>query len=69
MNLIKAIDMDGEIIYVNTDAINQIIIGDENLEEKYLVILSNGTISVKESNEIDRIIEDCDWIENMLYEE
>lgn len=69
MNLIKAIDIDGDIIYLNTDAINQIIIGDENLEEKYLVILSNGTISVKESNEIDRIIEDCDWIENMLYEE
>lgn len=69
MNLIKAIDIDGDIIYVNTDAINQIIIGDENLEEKYLVILSNGTISVKESNEIDRIIEDCDWIENMLYED
>ncbi|MDU1315689.1 hypothetical protein [Anaerococcus hydrogenalis] len=69
MNLIKAIDIDGDIIYLNTDVINQIIIGDENLEEKYLVILSNGTISVKESNEIDRIIEDCDWIENMLYEE
>ena len=68
MNLIKAIDIDGDIIYLNTDVINQIIIGDENLEEKYLVILSNGTISVKESNEIDRIIEDCDWIENMLYE-
>lgn len=69
MNLIKVKDMDGEIIYVNRDTINQIIIGDENFEEKYTLILSNGTVYVKESKEIDKIIENCDWIENMISED
>lgn len=69
MNLIKVKDIDNEIYYINTNAINKIKISDGKWEEKYLVVLFNGYVSVKESEEIDRVIEDCDWIENMLYED
>lgn len=65
MNLIKVKDIDNEIFYINTNAINKIKISDGKWEEKYLVVLSNCSVSVKESKEIDRMIDNYDCIESI----
>lgn len=65
MSLIKVKDTFGEIIYINIDSINKIKIIDGIYEEKYLVTLSNGYVCVKESEEIDKIIDDYDCIDEL----
>lgn len=65
MNLIKFKDTFGEIVYINIDSINKIKIIDGKYEEKYLVTLSNGYVCVKESKEIDKIIDKCDCIDKL----
>ncbi|MDU2374740.1 hypothetical protein [Anaerococcus vaginalis] len=65
MNLIKVKDTFGEIVYINTNAINKIKITDGIFEEKYILFLCNGMVCVKESKEIDKMIDDCDRIDNL----
>lgn len=63
MNLIKVKDTFGEIVYINIDSINKIKIINGIYEKKYLVTLSNGYVCVKESEEIDKIIDNYDCID------
>lgn len=65
MNLIKVKDIDDKTVYINTNAINKIKITDGIFEEKYIVFLCNGMVCVKESKEIDKMIDDCDRIDNL----
>lgn len=63
MSFIKVKDTFGEIVYINIDSINKIKIIDGIYEKKYLVTLSNGYVCVKESEEIDKIIDNYDCID------
>lgn len=65
MNLIKIKDIDNKTVYINTNAINKIKISDGRFEEKYIVFLYNGVVCVKESKEIDKMIDDYDRIDNL----
>lgn len=65
MSFIKVKDTFGEIVYINIDSINKIKIIEGIYEEKYLVTLSNGYVCVKESEEIDKIIDNYDYIDDL----
>lgn len=66
MSFIKVKDMDDKIIYVNKDNINKIILGNEDVGEKYTLVFSTDYIYVKESREIDKFVENSEFFENIF---
>lgn len=66
MSFIKVKDMDDKIIYVNKDNVNKIILGNEDVGEKYTLVFSTDYIYVKESRAIDKFVENSEFFENIF---